>query len=55
MALVMQYNVLALNAEDCLFKPELDKSKDYNIGICCFTARSKSEDRLARYQDNVSE
>jgi len=35
-------------------------TKDYNIGICCFSAkhaalRRKSKDRLARNQDIVSE
>ena len=35
-------------------------TKGYKIGICCFSAkyaalRSKSRDRLARNQDNVSE
>jgi hypothetical protein len=36
------------------------QTKDYNIGICCFSAkhvalRSKSKDWLARNQNNVSE
>jgi hypothetical protein len=36
------------------------KTKDYKIGICCFSAknatlRSKSKDWLAWNQDNVSE
>jgi hypothetical protein len=38
----------------------LDQAKDYTIGICCFSAkhaslRRKSEDWLARNQDNVFE
>ena len=37
---------------------ELRKTKDYNIGICCFSSkhavlRSKSKDWLAQNQDNV--
>ena len=36
------------------------QTKDYNIGICCFSTkhavlRRKSKDWLARNQDNVSE
>jgi len=38
----------------------LGKTKDYKIGICCFSAkhaalRRKSKDWLAQNQDNVSE
>jgi len=38
----------------------LVQTKDYKIGICCFSAknaalRSKSKDWLARNQNNVSE
>jgi len=48
-------SVLALVAVD-----RLRQTKDYNIGICCFSGkhaalRKKSKDRLARKQDNVSE
>ena len=37
-----------------------DETKDYKIGICCFSAkqaelRSKNKDWLARNQNNVSE
>ena len=40
--------------------PRSCQTKDYKIGICCFSAkhaalRSKSEDWLARNQNNVSE
>jgi hypothetical protein len=39
---------------------QLGQTKDYKIGICCFSAknvalRSKSKDGLARNQNNVSE
>jgi hypothetical protein len=38
----------------------LEQTKDYEIGICCFSAkdaalRSKSKDWFARNQNNVSE
>ena len=41
------------------FEPRLGKTKDYKIGICCFSAkhtalRRKSKDWLAQNQDNVS-
>ena len=42
------------------FEPRLGQTKDYKIGICCFSAkhtplRRKSKDGLAQNQDNVSE
>ena len=42
------------------FVPRSGQTKDYKIGICCFSAkheafRSKSKDWLARKQDNVFE
>jgi hypothetical protein len=43
------------------FEPRSGQTKDYKIGICCFSAtqvitlRRKSKDRLARNQDSVSE
>ena len=42
------------------FEPRSGQTKDYKIGICCFSARHaelnrKSKYRLARKQDNVSE
>jgi hypothetical protein len=42
------------------FEPRSVKTKDYKIGICCFTAkhkglRRKDKDWLARNQNNVSE
>ena len=45
---------------DQRFKSLLGQSKDYTIGICCFSTkhmavRRKSKDWLARNQDNVSE
>ena len=40
--------------------PQSGQTKDYKIGICCFSAkhaalRRKSKDWLAQNQDNVSE
>ena len=45
---------------DCGFDPWWGQTKDYNIGIYCFSAkhaalRRKSKDWLARNLDNVSE
>jgi hypothetical protein len=42
------------------FKFRSSQTKDYKIGICCFSAKNatlwrKSKDWLARNQDNVSE
>ena len=53
-------NMLASGAVDRGFKHRSDQTKDYNIGIRCFSAkhialRRKSKDWLARNHDNVSE
>ena len=53
------FSVLASNAIYRGFNPRSSQTKDYNISICCFLAkhaalRSKSKDRLARNQNNVS-
>ena len=53
-------SVLASSAIDCEFDPRSGQTKEYKIGICCFSAkhaalRSKSKDWLARNQNNVSE
>ena len=52
--------VLASSVVDRGFDPWSGKTKDYKIGVCCFSAkhaalRSKSKDWLSRNQDNVSE
>ena len=52
-------SVFALSAVDRGYKARLGQTKDYEIGICCFSAkhaalRRKSKDCLARNQDNVS-
>jgi hypothetical protein len=52
--------VLASSAVDCGFEPRSGQTKDYKIGICCFSAkhtalRRKSKDWLIRNQDNVFE
>ena len=37
------------------FDPQSGQTKDYIVGICCFTAlRRKSKDWFTRNQDNVS-
>ena len=53
-------SVLAWNAVDHGFKPLSVQTKDYKIGMCCFSAkhsalRRKSKDWLAQNQNNVSE
>ena len=53
-------SVFVLSAVDRGFEPWSCQTKDYKIGICCFSAkntalRSKSKDWLARNQNNVSE
>ena len=51
---------LALSVVDRGFKARSDHTKDYEIGICCFstkhaTLRRKYKDWLSRNQNNVSE
>ena len=53
-------SILASSVVDREFTPQSGQTKDYEIGICCFSNkyaafRRKSKDRLARNQDNVSE
>ena len=53
-------SVLASSAVDSGFEPRSGQTKDYKIGICCFSARHaalrrKSKDWLAQNQYNVSE
>ena len=52
--------VLASSVVDRGFEPRSGQTKDYNIGICCFstkhaTLRRKRKDWLARNQGNVYE
>jgi hypothetical protein len=53
-------SVFASCAVDRGLDPRLGQTKDYKIGICCFSAkhaalRRKSKDWLARNQNNMSE
>jgi hypothetical protein len=53
-------SVLAPRALDRGFEYRSGETKDYKIGICCFSAKHaalsrKSKDWLARNQNNVSE
>jgi hypothetical protein len=53
-------SVLASSAVDSGFEPRSAQTKNYKIGICCFSAkhatlRRKSKDWLAWKQNNVSE
>jgi len=60
MASGVMVSVLASSAVDRGFEPRSGQTKDYKIGICCFSAkhsvlRRKIKDWLAQNQDNVSE
>ena len=53
-------SVLASSVVDLGFEPRSGQTKDYEISICCFSAkhaalRKKSKDRSSRNQNNVSE
>ena len=53
-------SVLPSSAVDRRFETRSGQTKDYQISICCFSAKHaalwrKSKDWLARNQDNVSE
>ena len=53
-------SVLVSSVVDRGFEPRSGQTKDYAIGVCCFSAkhaplRRKSKDWLARKQNNVSE
>ena len=53
-------SVLASSAVDIGFEPRSGQTKDYEISICCFSAkhaalRRKRKDWLVRNQNNVSE
>jgi hypothetical protein len=52
--------MLASSVVDRGFEPRSGQTKDYKIGIGCFSAKHaalkrKSKDWLARHQDNVSQ
>jgi len=53
--------MLASSVVDRGFEFRSDQTKDYKIGMCCFSAnhaalkRKSTTDRLAQKQDNVSE
>ena len=53
-------NMLASGAVDRGFESRSGQTKDYKIGICCFSAKhtalgKKSKDGLVRNQNSVSE
>jgi hypothetical protein len=53
-------SALTSSVVDCGFEPRSGQTKDYKIGICCFSTqhaalRRKSKDWLAQNQNNVSE
>ena len=52
--------VMIIARSICEFEPRSSQTKDYKIGICCFSAmhevlRRKNKDWFARKQYNVSE
>jgi hypothetical protein len=50
-------SVLTSSAVDRGFEPQSGQTKDYKIGICCFSAKHEKEQRLvglAWNQNNVS-
>jgi hypothetical protein len=56
----VMFSVLPSSVVDRGFEPQSGQTKDYQISICCFSAkraalRRKSKDWLARNQNNVSE
>jgi hypothetical protein len=56
----LMVSVLASSAVDRGFEPRSGQTKDFKIGMCCFstkhaTLRRKSKEWLARNQNNVSE
>ena len=51
-------SVLTTSAVDRVFEPRSDQTKDYKIGVCCFSAKQEALERnrcLARNKNNVSE
>jgi hypothetical protein len=51
-------SVLALSAVDCGFEPRSGQTKDYKIGICCFSTkhtalRRKNKDWMVQNQATV--
>ena len=53
-------SVLASSAVDRRFEPRSRQTKDYGIGMCCFSAKhatlkTKGKDWLARNQNNACE
>jgi hypothetical protein len=54
------FSYIMASVVDRGFEPRSGQTKDYKIGICCFSAnhaalRRKSKDGLVRNQNNVSE
>jgi hypothetical protein len=57
---IVMFSVLTLSAVDHGLKFWSEQTKDYKMGICCFSAkqealRTKSKDWLDRNQDHVFE
>jgi len=59
-SVIVMISVLAPIVLDRGFEPLANQTKDYKVGICCFSAkhatlRCQNKDGLSRNQDNVSE
>jgi hypothetical protein len=39
-------SILTSSVVDCVFEPRSGQSKDYNIGICYFSAKHAAKERL---------
>ena len=56
----VMFSMLASSAVDRGFEPQSVQTRDYNLGICCFSSkntalRRKGKNWLAQNEDNVSE
>ena len=56
----LMVSMLASSVVNRVFEPRSSQTEDYNIGICCFSAkhaalRRKRKDWFGRNQNNVSE
>ena len=48
-------SVFTSSAVDHGFEPQSGQTKDYKIGICCFSAEHAALRKKSKDQDNVSE
>jgi hypothetical protein len=48
-------SMLASSVVDGGFKPRVGETKDYQIGVCCFSAKHATLRSMAQKHNNVSE